>query len=157
MTDEAPVRGRAGMSEKERAMSDPREALGARQRGQYGELWDVLVPEVGWTPGRIIESVIEDALPDAHDHKWQWRQNVTSRGYRMTPYEVCVVDGCGAARQVDEPAALMPAPPAVKPTLEQVVDVLAAQPPGRGEWTSSRIMQTARAVLALFEKGEDRG
>lgn len=41
-------------------------------------------------------------------------------------------------------------PPTVKPTLEQVVDVLAAQPPGRGEWTSSRIMQTARAVLALF-------
>ncbi len=41
-------------------------------------------------------------------------------------------------------------PPTVKPSLEQVVDVLAAQPPGRGEWTSSRIMQTARAVLALL-------
>ena len=48
-------------------------------------------------------------------------------------------------------------PPTAKPTLEQVVDVLAARPPGRGEWTSSRIMQTARAVLALFEKGEGRG
>ena|SRR5690606_17363292 len=48
-------------------------------------------------------------------------------------------------------------PPTVKPTLEQVVDVLAAQPPGNGEWTSSRIMQAARAVLALFEKGEGRG
>lgn len=88
--------------------------------------------------------------PTAHDHEWQRRQNVTSRGYRMTPYEVCVADGCDAARQVDEPAALMPATPTVKPTLEQVVDALAAQPPGNGEWTSSGIMQAARAVLALY-------
>lgn len=41
---------------------DIREALVARQREEYGESWDVLVPEVGWTLGRIIESVIEDAL-----------------------------------------------------------------------------------------------
>jgi len=40
-------------------------------------------------------------------------------------------------------------PPTAKPTLEQVVDVLAAQPAGRGGSTSRRIMQTARAVLAL--------
>jgi hypothetical protein len=54
---------RCALTTKERGMvSDIREALLARQREEF--VWDTLVPEVGWTLGRIIESVIEDTLAE---------------------------------------------------------------------------------------------
>ena len=67
----------------------------------------------------------------------------------MPPYEVCVVDGCGAARQVDEPAAHPPAPPTVKPSVEALADALAAEgigpEPGEPDLTP-----TAERLLALL-------
>lgn len=64
-----------------------------------GRFADTILSEFDVTPRR---EVVERDDSDAHDHEWQRRQNVTSSGYRMTPYEVCVVDGCDAARQVIE-------------------------------------------------------
>lgn len=93
---------------------------------------------------------------DVHDHEWQRRQNVTSRGYRMTPYEVCVVDGCDAARQVDEPATcdhepLAAHPPITLPSVEDVAracgDPGSVTPRREGE---SVPRWSARAVLALL-------
>lgn len=35
---------------------------------------------------------------DEHEHQWEMRQNFTSRGYAMAPYEVCIYEHCDAAR-----------------------------------------------------------
>lgn len=77
-------------------MSDVREALVARQRGQYGELWDVLVPEVGWTLGQIIESVIEDALSDVTEPEWEYGVWWGDDGY---------VTNCGERELAEQRAA----------------------------------------------------
>lgn len=86
----------------------------------------------------------EDVYTPTEDDQW-WESLVEApcdQGHR-----VFIDDGDGGVY-----ACPVCSPPVerVKPTLEQVVDALAAQPPGSAEWTSSRLMQTARAVLALY-------
>lgn len=47
---------------------------------------------------RLAEATTDDRDDrKEHEHEWVRKQNVTSPGFALAPYEVCV---CGAARQV---------------------------------------------------------
>lgn len=81
-----------------------------QQRIACGRHWDH-EPHTWFTrndrfcPGKVAEPIPADTPqtsdwePEDHEHVWQRRQNVTSSGYAMPPYDVC---RCGAARHVDE-------------------------------------------------------
>lgn len=48
-----------------------------------------------------------------HEHQWTLRQNVTTHGTRMPPYEVCL--GCGKAREAEE------SPPEPRSLIEDII------------------------------------
>ena len=136
-------------------MTDPREALVALLNHPDHAPMSTHDPRDGscqscpWPLHEMPPEDIADAILAEFDvtprGEGQWWESLVEapcdQGHR-----VFIDDGDGGVYAC--PACALP--PTVKPSLEQVVDALAAQRPGSAEWTSSRIMQTARTILALL-------
>jgi hypothetical protein len=142
------------MSEKERAMSDIREAL--------VEIICDAHDRVEWTRGPWASAAVDAILAEF---------DVTERGEGEQPFERD--DSCGYCGRVHSDFAAcfegapVPTPPTVKPSVEDVARALYGDDLVQGRsalaWEAIDVDEqnwyrsNARAVLALFEKGEGRG
>ena len=96
-----------GLRAKERTRAESAESdLRALREGL-----EAIVADPDWANGHV--SVVRlrallapspaEGTGEAHEHRWSRRQNVTTKGYAMPPFEVC--QQCDAARAVVAPSA----------------------------------------------------
>lgn len=92
-------------------MTDTTPTEGTEHPGctECGGTGTVYLPDVdGWHPEPCDAYATAEGI-EGHEHLWQRRQSVTSKGDAMPAYEVCVIPGCDRARRADRPTSPAPA------------------------------------------------